>query len=99
MKAIVCTKSGPPEVLQLKEVAKPVPGSNEILVKIHASTVTRGDVLLRKIPRIILILTGMLMGFKAKKISGVEFSGEVELTGNEVTLFKKGDKVYGTTTA
>jgi len=98
MKAIVCTKYGSPDVLQLKEVEKPVPGDNEILVKINASTVTRGDVIIRKIPRLILLPMGMLFGFKAKKITGHEFSGEVEKVGKNVKLFKKGDQVFGTTT-
>ena len=98
MKAIVCTKYGSPDVLQLKEVEKPVLGDNEILVKIYASTVTRGDVIIRKIPRLILIPMGMLFGFKAKKITGHEFSGEVEMVGENVKLFMKGDQVFGTTT-
>ena len=98
MKAIVCTKYGSPDVLQLKEVEKPVPSDNEILVKIYASTVTRGDVIIRKIPRLILLPMGMLFGFKAKKITGHEFSGEVEKVGNNVKLFKKGDRIFGTTT-
>ena len=98
MKAIVCTKYGSPDVLQLKEVEKPVPGDNEILVKINASTVTRGDVIIRKIPRLILLPMGMLFGFKAKKITGHEFSGEVEIVGKNVKLFMKGDQVFGTTT-
>ena len=98
MKAIVCTKYGSPDVLQLKEVEKPVPGDNEILVKIYASTVTRGDVIIRKIPRLILIPMGMLFGFKAKKITGHELSGEVEMVGENVKLFMKGDQVFGTTT-
>jgi len=98
MKAIVCTKYGSPDVLQLKDVEKPVPGDNEILVKIYASTVTRGDVIIRKIPRLILVPMGMLFGFKAKKITGHEFSGEVEIVGKNVKLFKKGDQVFGTTT-
>ncbi len=98
MKAIVYTEYGPPDVLQLKDVEKPVPGDNEILVKIYASTVTRGDVIIRKIPRLILIPMGMLFGFKAKKITGHEFSGEVEMVGKNVKLFKKGDQVFGTTT-
>jgi len=98
MKAIVCTKYGSPDVLQLKDVEKSVPGDNEILVKIYASTVTRGDVIIRKIPRLILVPMGMLFGFKAKKITGHEFSGEVEIVGKNVKLFKKGDQVFGTTT-
>jgi NADPH:quinone reductase-like Zn-dependent oxidoreductase len=98
MKAIVCSKSGPPEVLQLKEVEKPVPKDNEILVKIHAATVTIGDVIIRKIPRLILIPLGILFGFKAKKITGHEFAGEIETVGKNVKKFKKGNQVFGTTT-
>lgn len=98
MKAIVYHKSGPAEVLQLKEIAKPVPGDNEILVKIHASTVTRGDILLRKLPRIIMVPLGLLFGFKAKYISGTEFAGIVESAGKGVRLFKPGDRVFGTST-
>lgn len=98
MRAIVCTKYGSPDVLQLKEVEKPIPRDNEILVNIYASTVTRGDVIIRKIPRLILLPMGMLFGFKAKKITGHEFSGEVEKVGKYVKSFKKGDQVFGTTT-
>ena len=86
MKAIVCTKSGPPDVLELKEVEKPVPRDNEVLVKIHASTVTIGDAIIRKIPRLILLPMGLLFGFKSKKITGHEFAGVVEATGKEVKL-------------
>lgn len=98
MKAIVCTKSGTPDVLKLKDVEKPIPKSNEILVKVRASTVTRGDINLRKIPRFILFPIGILFGFKAMKITGVEFAGDVEDVGKKVIQFKKSDQVFGTTT-
>jgi NADPH:quinone reductase-like Zn-dependent oxidoreductase len=98
MKAIVWTKSGPPDVLELKEVEKSVPRDNEVLVKVHASTVTIGDTIIRKIPRLILVPMGLLFGFRSKKITGHEFAGVVEATGKEVTRFKEGDEVYGTTT-
>jgi len=98
MKAIVCTKSGPPDVLQLQDVEKPVPRDNEILVKVHAATVTIGDVIVRKIPRIILLPLGLLFGFKGKKITGHEFAGIVEAAGKDVERFKEGDQVFGTTT-
>lgn len=98
MKAVICRKSGSSKVLQVKEVEKPSPGNNEILVKVQASSVTRGDVNLRKIPRFILYPLGLLFGFKPMQITGVEFSGIVEETGKDVTLFNKGDSVYGTTT-
>jgi NADPH:quinone reductase-like Zn-dependent oxidoreductase len=98
MKAIVCSGSGSPEVLKYTETEKPVPGKNEILVKIKASSVTRGDVKLRKIPRFILVPVGLLFGFKPMKITGVEFAGIVEDTGKDVKDFQKGDHVYGTTT-
>ncbi len=98
MKAIVCTKSGSPEVLNLVELERPIPKQNEILVKVKASSVTRGDVNLRKIPRIILVPIGFLFGFKPMKVTGVEFAGVVEAIGSDVKQFNKGDHVYGTTT-
>lgn len=98
MKAIWCEKSGSPEVLKLIDTEKPIPKSNEILVRVHATSVTRGDVNLRKIPRFVIVPLGLLMGFKAMKITGVEFAGEVEEIGKDVKQFKTGDKVYGTTT-
>ena len=98
MKAIVCTKSGSPEVLNLVELDRPIPKQNEILVKVNASSVTRGDVNLRKIPRIILVPIGYLFGFKPMKITGVEFTGFVEAIGSDVKQFNKCDQVYGTTT-
>ncbi len=98
MKAIVCTRSGPPEVLQLREVEKPTPKENEILVKVRASTVTIGDVLIRKIPHWIMFPLGLLFGFKTKKITGHEFAGEIEAVGKNVKSFGKGDQVFGTTT-
>ncbi len=99
MKAIIFTKSGPPEVLKLQEVPKPSPKADEILVKVHAGTVTSGDIKLRSIPKFLQKIFFPLFGFGAKDIWGVEVAGEVEETGTEVTLFKKGDRVFGTTTA
>ncbi len=99
MKAIIFTKSGSPEVLVLREVAKPAPKADEILVKVHAGTVTVGDVKLRSIPRFLQKIFFPLFGIGAKDIWGVEVAGEVEETGTVVTLFKKGDRVFGTTTA
>jgi NADPH:quinone reductase-like Zn-dependent oxidoreductase len=96
MKAIVCTKSGPPEVLQFKEVEKPVPREDEVLVKIHAATVTRGDVILRSLSPF-LLLPMRIFGIKKKKIPGHELAGEIEDVGKDVTRFNKGDKVFGTT--
>ncbi len=98
MKAIVCTKHGSPDVLRVEEVEKPVPKDNEILVKVHAATVTIGDVIIRKIPRIILAPLGLLFGFRSKKITGHEFAGVIEAVGKDVELFREGDQVFGTTT-
>jgi len=98
MKAIVCTKSGPPEVLQLKEVEKPIPKDNEVLVKVHAATVTIGDVFVRKLPSLITLPLGILFGFKRKKIPGHELAGVIESVGKDVKRFRKGDQVFGTTT-
>lgn len=98
MKAILVTKAGSADVLKLQQIGTPTPKDNEILVKVKAATVTRGDVALRKLPRALLFIVGTLAGFKAQKISGVEFAGVVETVGSAVQKFKVGDEVFGTTT-
>jgi len=97
MKAIIQTKSGSPDVLERQEVMKPVPQDNQVLVKVHASTVTRGDVLLRKLPSL-FYLPMRLLGFKRKRTPGHEVAGEIVEIGKDITKFKVGDKVFGTTT-
>jgi NADPH:quinone reductase-like Zn-dependent oxidoreductase len=97
MKAIVCTRSGPPDVLQLQEVDKPVPVEDEVLIKVHAATVTTGDVTLRKLHPLLFLPLG-LFGMRRKRIPGHEFAGVIEFAGKAVKRFKPGDPVFGTTT-
>jgi len=101
MKAIVWTKYGPPDGLQLKEVAKPVPKDNEVLIRIYATTVTAGDCELRSMKVPILMKLGMRIWFgfirPRRKILGMEFAGEIEAVGKDVKLFKEGDQVFGPT--
>ena len=104
MKAIVYTEYGPPDVLQLKDVEKPTPKDNEILVKVYATTVSTATLWARtgKHPdsKFFTLMARMVFGLtKPKKpILGYELSGEVEALGKDVKLFRKGDQVYGTTT-
>ncbi len=94
MKAIVYTKYGSPDVLQLKEVDKPTPKDNEVLIKVYATTVNRTDsATIRAIPFFARLVTGL---FKPKKQTpGTEFAGKIEEIGKNVTSFKAGDKVFG----
>jgi len=101
MKAIVCTKYGPPEVLQLKEVEKPVPNDNEVLIKIHAASATVSDSLVRsgKVNFLLWLPMRIFVGFKRPRrpILGLELAGEVEQIGNNVKRFKIGDNVFAFT--
>ncbi len=99
MKAILCTKYGPPDVLQPKEVEKPTPRDNEVLIKIHAATVTAGDCEIRsfKLPIWIWLPLRIVMGIRKPRrpILGAELAGEIETVGSAVKRFKKGDRVFG----
>jgi NADPH:quinone reductase-like Zn-dependent oxidoreductase len=103
MKAIVCTKYGPPDVLQLKEVEKPTPKKNEICIKIHATTVTSSDCILRafNMPmwRPVGLMMGIVMGFGKPRnpILGMVAAGEVDSGGRAVKRFKIGDQVLAYT--
>jgi len=96
MKAVVCTKYGSPDVLQLKEVAKPTPKDNEVLIKVYASIVEPTDCGSRKgepfFARLMFGLTG-----PKNPILGCELAGEIEAVGKDVKLFREGDQVFGAT--
>jgi NADPH:quinone reductase-like Zn-dependent oxidoreductase len=96
MKAVFYSEYGPPEVLHLKEIEKPTPKENEVLVKVHTTTVTATDCVFRRgKPKFSRLFTGIA---KPKNpVLGSEFAGEIEAVGNKTNSFKPGDKVYGTT--
>jgi NADPH:quinone reductase-like Zn-dependent oxidoreductase len=97
MKAIVCTKYGPPDGLQLKEVEKPTSKHNEVLIRIRAATVTSGDVILRSLTGPLRIVFVFKFGLGKNKILGHELAGEIEAVGKDVTRFTKGDQVFAST--
>ena len=102
MKAIVWTKYGPPDVLQLKEVEKPTPTEDEVLIRIHATTVTAGDCEMRslKFPIYLSLVMRLWRGLikpRENSIMGTELAGEIEAVGVDVKKFKEGDQVFGST--
>lgn len=103
MKAIVYTKYGPPDVLQLAEVEQPTPKDNEILVKVYSTTVTVADIRVRSftVPISVWLPARMVLGFRKPKkaILGMELAGKVESVGKNVKLFQKGDQIFAATLA
>ena len=107
MKAIICTQYGSPDVLQIQDVAKPIPKDNEVLIKIHATTVHIGDTKIRSFKPgmgffkdlFIKPMMRIVIGFRGprKKILGMELAGDIEKVGKNVTLFKEGDKIFAGT--
>ena len=105
MKAIVYTKYGPPEVLRLDDIPKPAPRDHEVLVKVHATTVTIGDTIMRSLNIPVhgwqKFMARLFLGWSKPKRSvlGMELAGEVESVGQKVTHFKPGDPVFASTSA
>jgi NADPH:quinone reductase-like Zn-dependent oxidoreductase len=107
MKAIICTKYGPPEVLKMMEIEKPFPKDHEVLIKVNATTVHIGDTKIRRLEPglgtfkdfFFKLIMRIIVGFKGprKKILGMELAGEIEAIGKDVTLFKIGDPVFAST--
>ena len=102
MKAVIWTKYGSADGLQLQEIEKPTPKENEILIKVHAATASTADTELRrlKLPLLFSIPLRLFLGFRKPtriRILGTEFAGEVVSTGKDVTRYKPGDQIFGYT--
>ena len=96
MKAVIYEKYGPPEVLKIKEIEKPVPKQNEVLIKVYTTTVTATDCVFRRgEPLFSRLFTGLTK--PKNQILGSEFAGNVEAVGKDIKSFKVGDNVFGTT--
>jgi len=96
MKAAVCRRFGPPEVLQTKMIDKPIPKENEVLVKIHAATVTKFDCWIRSSSRMFRFLMRLVTGIRFPKdtLLGTELAGDIEAVGKDVTSFNIGDQIF-----
>jgi NADPH:quinone reductase-like Zn-dependent oxidoreductase len=101
MKAVLCKKYGPPEVLQLTQCRKPQPKEDEVLIKIYATSVTNSDIFIRSsnVPLMTMIPLRLMIGLRGprKSIIGEVFSGEIEYAGPQTKRFKVGEQVYGLT--
>ena len=101
MRAVICRSYGPPDVLELRQVEKPVPRDHEVLIEVRATTLHRGDVRIRSfdVPQGQRLAARLVLGFARPKhpILGMELAGEVEWVGKDVTRFKSGDEVFGFT--
>src|SRR5689334_1447488 len=99
MKAVIATRYGPPEVLRMVDVQKPVPGPDQVLIKVHAATVTMGDCEIRRfsIPILFWLPLRLYIGVLKPRLNilGQEFAGIVEDVGKNITRFKTGDEVFG----
>ncbi len=98
MKAVFCTKYGSPDVLEIREIDKPIPKDHEVLIRVHATTVSAADIRVRgfDVPRTFWLPAKLMLGFKRprKPILGMELAGEIEAVGSDVTRFKPGDQVF-----
>lgn len=101
MKAIICTKYGSPDVLELQEIAKPTPKDNEVLIKVYATTAHIGDTRMRSftVPRSRWLFARLYLGIRKPKrtILGMELAGKIEAVGASVTRFKIGDEIMAST--
>src|SRR4051794_36022585 len=93
MKAATVVRYGSPGVVEVREIPAPVPGPDQLLVRVHAATVNRSDCGELRFPRLIRLLTGA--GWSRRSVLGLDFAGTVEAVGAAVSLFKPGDRVFG----
>ena len=97
MKAVICSRGGTPDVLELREIEKPVPRDEQVLIRVCATTVTFGDAMLRRMRGPLRWIFGLAFGMGRNTILGHEFAGVIEIAGKRVSRFEVGDRVFGST--